>query len=493
MNTKDSTETLASSAVETKLLAKGVEVQPVKTYGIGIDCHSKFIQVCVLARLDQKFYAHQKEFNTDWNSLIEAKIWVCTVLKEATKPQVDISLPLHYCIESTSTYHMPILLAWEGAPSIVNPTIAGATKRKTDVLDAKLLATHDLIGVWRESYLPSTEIKELRLLVAERDRCISEANVASRRINNSVVRFGLTVGRKGSVTKDKDVRSIVMNQISDDPNYDVNVCPIGIPDDVKQIIRANYDKYDSLTTQAEAWRNQILSKVYSMEWETDTSLLSGQEMLQLLTTAPQVGELTAVTWLVHIITPRRFSNSKAIAAYCGLDPSLKISAKHITSTRKRGGNKDLHYALTSAVDRLIRNHTEMFGQWGFNLYRQTGKWNKAANAVARKLCVSLFYMMKTGQTFSYEKYNLVKNLDTFDIPVEYLPALNPDFKRYIRILHEHDIDTTADMVTAYLSCKLGSYRGLGKKYFITLRDFLNHQHKYKELYLNLELERSSQT
>ena len=245
---------------------------------------------------------------------------------------------------------MPILLAWEGAPSIVNPTIAGATKRKTDVLDAKLLATHDLIGVWRESYLPSTEIKELRLLVAERDRCISEANVASRRINNSVVRFGLTVGRKGSVTKDKDVRSIVMNQISDDPNYDVNVCPIGIPDDVKQIIRANYDKYDSLTTQAEAWRNQILSKVYSMEWETDTSLLSGQEMLQLLTTAPQVGELTAVTWLVHIITPRRFSNSKAIAAYCGLDPSLKISAKHITSTRKRGGNKDLHYALTSAAD-----------------------------------------------------------------------------------------------------------------------------------------------
>ena len=300
MNTKDSAETLASSGVETKLLSKGVEVQPVKTYGIGIDCHSKFIQVCVLARFDQKFYAHQKEFSTDWNSLIEAKIWVCTVLKDSTSPQIDSSLPLHYCIESTSTYHMPILLAWEGTPSIVNPTIAGATKRKTDVLDAKLLATHDLIGVWRESYLPSTEIKELRLLVAERDRCVKEATVASRRINNSVVRFGLTVGRKGSVTKDKDVRSIIMNQISDDPDYDLDICPIGIPDDVKKIIQANYDRFDSVTAQAEAWRDQILTKVYSMEWETDSSSLSGQEMLQILTTAPQVGELTAVTWLVHI-------------------------------------------------------------------------------------------------------------------------------------------------------------------------------------------------
>ena len=87
----------------------------------------------------------------------------------------------------------------------------------------------------------------------------------------------------------------------------------------------------------------------------------------------------------------------------------------------------------------------MFGRWGYNLYCQTGKWKKAANAVARKLAVSLYYMMLTGQEFSYEKYKLVKNIATLDIPVSVFPSLNPDFKRYIRILESNGIQTTRQM------------------------------------------------
>jgi transposase len=85
-------------------------------------------------------------------------------------------------------------------------------------------------------------------------------------------------------------------------------------------------------------------------------------MLSLLSTAPTVGTLTAIIWLVHIITPRRFPNSKALAAYYGLDSSFKVSAKHVTSTRKCGGNKELHKTLVPSAYRLIRNHTEMFGR-----------------------------------------------------------------------------------------------------------------------------------
>lgn len=196
---------------------------------------------------------------------------------------------------------------------------------------------------------------------------------------------------------------------------------------------------------------------------------------------------------VHIITPRRFPNSKALAAYCGLDPSLKVSAKHVTSTCKRGGNKQLHKALVSSADRLIRNHTEMFGRWGYNLYTQTGKWKKAANAVARKLAVAMYYMMLTGQPFSYEKYQLVKDLPVLDIPVSELPSIEPDFKRYIRILQEHHIHTTSQLVAAYLSCSLGSYRGLGKKFFSVLRAFLNEQHKYKCIYNELHSNQKTTT
>lgn len=35
--------------------------------------------------------------------------------------------------------------------SIINPAIAGASKRKTNVLNAKILSLHDLTGIWLES------------------------------------------------------------------------------------------------------------------------------------------------------------------------------------------------------------------------------------------------------------------------------------------------------------------------------------------------------
>lgn len=119
---------------EVLILEEGIEVQDTKAYGIGIDCHSKFIQVSVYVKCSQKFYEYRREFKTDWESLVFSKKWVLSVINSRSDPVPDLSSsPLHYCIESTSAYHMPILLAWEGAPSVVNPTIAGATKRKTDV------------------------------------------------------------------------------------------------------------------------------------------------------------------------------------------------------------------------------------------------------------------------------------------------------------------------------------------------------------------------
>jgi hypothetical protein len=267
---------------------------------------------------------------------------------------------------------------------------------------------------------------------------------------------GLTIGREGSVVKNSEIRSVIEDQISEKPTSNSSTCPIPIPDTTRSILRYEYEKYDTAVRKADELKDVIRSRVLSMSWETDTSVLSGEEMLKILTSAPQVGEVTAITWLAHIITPRRFPNSKALAAYCGLDPSLKVSAKHVTSTVKRGGCKELHHVLTSSGDRLIRCHSEMFGRWGYNLYCQTGKWKKASNAVGRKLAVAMYYMMKSGSEFSYDNYNLIKSIGIFDIPIEELPVLNPDFKRYIRILKEHEIHSTNEMVTAYLSCELGS-------------------------------------
>ena len=63
-----------------------------------------------------------------------------------------------------------------------------------------------------------------------------------------------------------------------------------------------------------------------------------------------------------------------------------------------------------------------------------------------------------------------------------LPSVNPEFKRYVCILEDSGIHTTSEMTTAYLSCKLGTVRGLGKKFFGLIKDFLYNQKKYKAIY-----------
>ena len=68
------------------------------------------------------------------------------------------------------------------------------------------------------------------------------------------------------------------------------------------------------------------------------------------------------------------------------------------------------------------------------------------------------------------------------MPVEELPLINSGFRRYVHILQEHDILTTAEMIRAYLSNTLDSFRGLGRKFFGLVRDFNDNQNEYREAY-----------
>ena len=361
----------------------GVEVMPTKDYGIGIDCHSRFLEIIVLVKRDSDFYEYCREVNTDWDSIKGAYEWAIHVLDTCAVPPIRPSSPIHYCIESTSTYHLPVLLAWEGSPCVVNPSLAGATKRKTDKLDARLLAIHDLTGIWRPFYVISTDVQDLRVLIGQRDFFSRSANRISNRINSTILKFGYTIGREGSVTKNDTVRSTVENLISDNPlPISGSLPPDRIPLPSRSVLREDYKQFDDFSQRISDYNRLIRDKVYEMDWPIrDGKSISGRELVPVLMTAPGVGERTAITWLANIVDPTRFPNQKAVAAYCSLDPSLKISAQKVTSTKKRKGNKALHSALCMSASIIISNHSEYLGRWGYRIYHQPGKWKKATNAV----------------------------------------------------------------------------------------------------------------
>ncbi len=464
---------------------EGVIIQLAKDVGVGIDCHSEFLQVSVIVRNASNYIEYQKRFNTDPESIDKAHEWVIQIIETRSDPPIIVNNEtLSYTIESTSSYHLPLVQRWGGVPEIINPKLAGAGRRKTDKIDSDLLSRQNINGTWIPSYVPSQDVWTLRSLIGRREAFNENATRISNQINNTFLKFGITIGRNGSVTKNAEIRAIASDLISDHPSDSLrNLYPIDIPTEVKALLQESYKQYDEFKNHELEYAKLSVDKAKSMMWETSTSMLCGEEMLQLLTTVPGVGVNTALIWLANIITPRRFPNQKAVAAYCGLDPSLKISAEHVVSTVKRGGNKDLHRSLCFSASNLMKHHSEPMGIWGFKLYQATGKWKKGTNAVGRRIALALFYVQSKGLAFDYSKYTFLDMPVVIDISIDELAAINPDFHRYIRWLKDANINFTQDLSDKFHNGVLQRSKGLGGKKLIGLvKDFINSQQQYELLY-----------
>lgn len=94
---------------------------------------------------------------------------------------------------------MPVIRAFAGVPCIVNPTLAGPTKRKTDRLDARMLAWQDMCGLWRESIVPTDAQQAVKAHLLLRRNAGKQARASAARINNLLLRFGITLARHGSL------------------------------------------------------------------------------------------------------------------------------------------------------------------------------------------------------------------------------------------------------------------------------------------------------
>jgi transposase len=352
-----------------------------------------------------------------------------------------------------------------GLPCVANPQLAGGTKKKTGVLDARMLAHQDLTGLWPKSYVLSDDEQELRLLMAQCRIYASEAAKCINRINNYSMRFGHTVGKIGSVNK-KASRDAIERMCDGETVFDPcagknsperHACPDGIPEAAAQVIRSLYARCDESIRLKDLMLGKAVGKVSSMTWATANGSASGDEILGNLLTVPGIGEFTALTWLAEIITPLRFGCPKKLAAYCGLDPSLKVSAGKVTSYKKRKGNTRIH---RTAACGCVRRHSEPLGQWGYSLCKKTkkGAFGKASGAVARRMAVAMYYVHTRNEPFSYSGYSLIK------LGAPDMPLLEAGLsKRVTAILSANGIESTAEMEKEFYAGTLYGYKSFGSK------------------------------
>lgn len=430
------------------------EAQVLQPYGVGIDTHSKFIQVCVLIRKPKKVDRHEHEFATSYTDLCAARDWTLNVLgRRASKAD------LRYCIESTGNYHTPVLLAWGAIPTVVNPTLAAPTRRKTDVLDARLLAHHSITGMWPESFVPSSEAQQLRVIWAQRREAVRLATRSANRINNILLRFGHTLGASGSV-RTRRIEALVSSLLDGHVPKDAFINPSGLPEQVRPVISGLFAQLHEAQKAARDWEKAAHDFVSTRSWPRGDTTMKGKDLLDIFATVPGVGSVTALTYLAEVCDPSRFQNQKQVAAFAGCDPSLKTSAGKTTSFVRRAGNARLHHALLYAAAGLLRQKNEPLGVWGASIMgrHKKGGYRKACGAVARRIACSLWHVHRLGEAFSYDDYHFAQRRVVPEVQLALCLSAYAT-----RALMGAGIHTTTQLADAYTRGTLARNDGVGEK------------------------------
>ena len=478
-------EIISDDQTKTLLLKdyEGNTVMPAYPYAIGIDVHSRFIQVSVMVRTGQSVKEYHFQSDTDFQSLSDAKRLAIKIIESFSDPLISVDeTALRYACESTGNYHHPLMKIWGGHPIVINPSIAKAGRRKSDRIDAFVLSQNALMGTWAESFIVPDDVNVLRMLYQQRRHCERSATQIGNSINSELLRFGVNIGRDGSVTSNKTVREHVMDQLSEHPLMEPGCSHDFLPDEVKKNLLESYDKWDSCKKDSEDYQEQIRKKIESMNWKSGDHELNGREMIDLLTTVPGIGRTTAMIWMTFIVDVNRFPTYQKCIAYCGFDPSAATSAGKVVSGKKRKGNKDLHEAISRSASNLMSRNSEPFGKWAYNIYVQNGKWKKASNALGRKLVTALYYVQKKGTVFDYSMYR-IEEPNVIDIPLEELVVIEPGFRRYSKKLIPLEITTSQQMVHTYHICGFKKVKGLGKGFYGLVRKFIDKQDDYREKYI----------
>jgi transposase len=151
---------------------------------------------------------------------------------------------------------------------------------------------------------------------------------------------------------------------------------------------------------------EALEAVYLKIKDLDKQLeqLCGEdEQVQLLMTVPGVGPVTALRFKHAIDDIDRFEDPKAIGAYFGLTPTQYSSGEVKRQGRiSKCGSKRVRKSLVEAANVLL-TCTKTWSKlkaWGIKIQRKKG-FRKAVVAVARKLAMVLYRMLKTGEEFQY--------------------------------------------------------------------------------------------
>jgi transposase len=328
---------------------------------IGLDVHKKSVSYCVkrgdgqiveegklpATREALRQWAEQR--NQPWQAAMEATLfsgWIYDTLQPyASQLQM-------------------------GHPAMMKAI--AASKKKNDRLDARKIADMVRCDLLPACYVAPTQIRELRRLLRYRNLVVRQAVRQKNKIAGLLMEVGASYNK----------RRLHGNKYFGELLEGLEE----VPSSVKDLLRLSRGALQMF----EVTQRQLLGRL-----RNDPRLA---QRVELLSSIPGVGEVTALTWALEVGEPQRFSSIAHAVSYCGLTSALRSSAERQQRTPlSKQRNVHLQTVLIEAAKLAPRWNTQLAAVHQRELER--GHRNRATLVVARKLVAYLLAVDKSRQPF----------------------------------------------------------------------------------------------
>ena len=362
-------------------------------FGVGIDCHKAMVWVCIL-RPDYKENTQHREitkFETTPDALARMKEW----LDSRVPPEHR-----RFLIESTSTYHFPVLHALPGwIPTVINPKLVGSSKRKTDRWDAQVLAHHCMAGTFPAYVLPTMEEYGWRALYRRVLKLEGTIQRNKKAMATRMCLFGVNYAQSTSSQRGWSIfRSLLLGahpELGGLPAGHVEEL-LGLVGQLHRIPRCVLAANRCQIAEVEACQKQR-EELWSLLVEA-----VDPRVLRLLESVPHVGQRTAICFACEVGRDprRRFPRLGQLVAYAGFDPSKRVSADKVTSFIATAGNKFLRRAFVQAASGGMLARTGL-GDYGRHIAARIGKrgWFAGVNSIGRRMVKYCYSVLCSGVPF----------------------------------------------------------------------------------------------
>jgi len=323
---------------------------------LGIDVHKRYAQVAVMDEAGEIVEEVRVE-NANLDDLAQRYAGAQAAI-EATSN--------YYHIHNTLSEHLDVTVAH---PKKLNQI--ADTDKKTDRVDAKELARMVRLSAVPESYVPTDEIREARALVRGRQTLVENRTKYANKIHSLLSDHGITEDVKPLTVEGREF----LRELS-------------LPTPWDALLESYLELIETLTEEIQNLDETIEERAGSLK-ET-----------QLLMTIPGVSYYTALTIYAEVGDVSRFDRDKEVVSYVGLNPVIRESGdSRIEGSISKRGSGRVRWLLVQAAHTAVHTCNDEYLSRFYERLASRKNTQKAIVATARKMLVSIYYMLDRGEVY----------------------------------------------------------------------------------------------